>query len=150
MVTSITPQPPVPADVADLVGWVGIGASLLTLVAFVCWASYRAARHHDPLPLVVVVGSGALCALNEPIVDVLGALWRATDLPGPSIETMRSVPAGFVIPGWVIFFGAPTYLVYRLLSRGWRPRRLGRLYVLFMLIDVAAQVPAAALHVSTY
>jgi hypothetical protein len=150
MVTSTVPQPPIHTDVADAVGWVGIGASLLALVAFVCWASYRAARHRDPLPLVVVVGSGALCALNEPIADVLGALWLSTDLPGPSIETLRSVPAGFVVPGWVIFFGAPAYLVFRLLSRGWCPSRLWRLYVLFMLADVAAQVPAAALDVSTY
>lgn len=84
----------------------------------VIYAVVRAVRDRDALPVAACVGA-AVCALNEPIYDILGKLVYA-QVPDAYVAYEafgREIPWTLVI-GYVPWVGLVPYLVYRLMARG--------------------------------
>lgn len=80
------------------------------------WAIYAGARKHNWIPLLVI-GSGLLCSLVEPMLDVLGHLRWANDLPVAFSNFGIDIP-WLIPPCYAAFLGLESYFVYYLLKKG--------------------------------
>lgn len=74
-------------------------------------------RRRSALPLVMLA-SGLLAVGCEPVVDNLGAVWYPTDNPMVSYTAMGVPQPLFLQLGYPLFWGAITYLWFRLLADG--------------------------------
>jgi hypothetical protein len=81
-----------------------------------------AVRRRDPLPVAACLGA-LLCAMNEPIFDVLGKIVYAQNHPVAFTALGRSTP-WFLVIGYVPWVGLLPYLIARGMADGWSRRRL--------------------------
>jgi hypothetical protein len=106
------PDPPVlVSSFSPAVMLAFFGATALAAVGLACyWAVIR----HDALPIVTCLGA-VLCALNEPIFDVLGKITYAENNPMAFTAFDREIP-WFLVIGYIAWVG-----LFRTSSRdGWR------------------------------
>jgi len=80
------------------------------------YAVVLAVRRRDPLPVVVCVGA-LVCALNEPIYDLLGLIVYAGNHPMAFTAFGRSVP-WFLVVGYLPWVGLLPYLISRAMHSG--------------------------------
>ncbi|MHB8694358.1 MAG: hypothetical protein ACYDHH_24225 [Solirubrobacteraceae bacterium] len=119
--TSIAPPPVFESGASPslmLIVW-----GLLALAAF-CYAVLLAVRNRDVLPVAACIGA-LICALNEPIYDILGKLVYAHAPSGYIAYTAfgRHIPWSLVI-GYLPWVGLVPYLLSRLMARGISRSRL--------------------------
>jgi hypothetical protein len=116
------PSPPVfhsPISPAAMLAVFGVFAA-----ASVVAATVLGARRRDPLPLAACVGA-LVCALNEPIYDILGKLVYA-HVPSSYVAYTafgRHIPWSLVI-GYVPWVGLVPYLLSRAMATGITRNRL--------------------------
>jgi hypothetical protein len=120
MTPRILPAPaPFQSSADPLVLLIVWGALALAAVGVAVWL---AVRRHDVLPVFACVGA-LICALNEPIYDVLGNLsYARTPYVAYSIWG-RDIPWTLVI-GYVPWVGLMPYLLMRAMAARWPRRRL--------------------------
>jgi hypothetical protein len=135
------PAPPAVALVATIVPAV----CLLALLAY----AVRERRRSGPM-LVALLAGGTLCAVNEPIVDVLGKVHlRERDGVIAFHELGRAVPL------WALFFtglfwGGQVYLFYRLLNSNPSPKRYWQVYGGVFFSAIVLELPSTAFGLYDY
>lgn len=142
------PRPPLQAVVpatAQTVADVAWGALALICLAYVV-AEWR--RTRSPLPLVLLIG-GAIAYLNEPIVDAMGLVWH------PRLNQERVLNTLGPLPLWglfcyIVFFGAGTYVLFRLMRRGVARRQFWAGAAGLMTINLAIEIPLLPTHLYYY
>jgi hypothetical protein len=102
----IAPPPTIVSSInTDIVLAVfAVAAALAAIVAV-----RLAIAHRDALPVAVCVGS-LVCALNEPIYDILGKIVYASNNPMAYVAFGRAVP-WFLVLGYVPWVGLAPYLI---------------------------------------
>jgi hypothetical protein len=106
-------------------------------------------RGEGPVLLLCIAG-GAIAAVFEPIVDVLGLVFFPRQGSWIAFETMgRPVPLliAFVYPWYV---GGQGYLAYRLFRRGIDRRGVFNLWAIFFAVNIALETPGLIANVYTY
>jgi hypothetical protein len=106
-------------------------------------------RREGPVLLLCLLG-GAVAAVFEPIVDVLGLVFFPRQGSWIAFETMgRPVPLliAFVYPWYV---GGQGYLAYRLFKRGIDRQGVFRLWAIFFAVNIALETPGLIANVYTY
>jgi hypothetical protein len=106
-------------------------------------------RGEGPVLLLCLAG-GAIAAVFEPIVDVLGLVFFPRQGSWVAFETMgRPVPLliAFVYPWYV---GGQGYLAYRLFARGIDRLGVFRLWAIFFAVNIALESPGLIANVYTY
>lgn len=88
---------------------------LLALVAF-AYALVMAVRLRDAVPVLVCLGS-LLCAFNEPIYDILGAITYADDHAVAYTLMGREIP-WFLVVGYLPWVGVAPWVLSRLMAGG--------------------------------
>ncbi|OXR45166.1 hypothetical protein B7C42_03124 [Nocardia cerradoensis] len=91
-------------------------------VVALIYAVVVAGRRRDPLPVASCFGA-LLCALNEPIFDVLGKIVYAQNHWMAFAALGRSIP-WFLVIGYVPWVGLLPYLIARGMADGWSRRKL--------------------------
>lgn len=94
----------------------------LTAVVSLGVATVWAIRRHDPVPVASCIGA-AICALNEPIFDVLGKIVYADNNVMAFSAFGRDIPL-FLVIGYIAWVGLLPYVIARWMQAGWPPRRL--------------------------
>ncbi|MDN2495459.1 hypothetical protein FHY52_01845 [Nocardia nova] len=90
--------------------------------AALVYGAIIAVRRRDPLPVAACLGA-LLCALNEPIFDVLGKIVYAQNHPVAFTAMGRSTP-WFLVIGYVPWVGLLPYVIARGMATGWSRTRL--------------------------
>lgn len=109
-------EPPREATAPDFAGTytIVIGAMLAVGVGL---CAIDGVRRRTLLPILMLI-SGLITVTCEPVVDNLGAVWYPTDNPMVSYTAMGVPQPLFLQLGYPLFWGAITYLWYRLLAGG--------------------------------
>jgi hypothetical protein len=117
---------------AMLIGW-----CVLALTAFAI-AAVLAVRNRDLLPVAACVGA-LICALNEPIYDVLANLVYA-ETPHTAYHAFgRDIPWTLVV-GYVAWVGLVPYVLSRMMVAGVSRLRLHQVAVGLILSVAAAEI----------
>lgn len=98
----------------------GVFGALVTAAAIV--AVVWAARLKDPLPVACCVGA-MVCALNEPIYDILGKIVYASDHAMAFTAIGRDIP-WFLVIGYLPLVGLLPYAISRMMAAGVSRARL--------------------------
>ena len=118
----------------------------IVVAGFVLYALRDTIKHRSPLALMLLLG-GAICYLNEPIVDVLGLVWHPRPNQWIALETFGPVPLwGLGI--YIVFFGGMTLALYRQAQRGITRKAFWIGVLAFFIVDIAAELPL--IHLGLY
>jgi hypothetical protein len=115
-----------------------------TAIAAVGLAGYWAFTRRDALPIVTCV-SAVICALNEPIFDILGKITYAENNPIAFTAFGRSIP-WFLVVGYIAWVGLFPYVIAGWMAAGWSKRRLYLVSVLGLLSVVGTEVVNRFVH----
>jgi hypothetical protein len=115
-----------------------------TAVAALGLACYWAFTRRDALPIVTCL-SAAVCALNEPIFDILGKITYAENNPIAFTAFGRAIP-WFLVVGYIAWVGLFPYVIAGWMAAGWSKRRLYLVSVLGMLSVVGTEVVNRFVH----
>ncbi|MHB8693940.1 MAG: hypothetical protein ACYDHH_22095 [Solirubrobacteraceae bacterium] len=143
------PQPPVHDVMPKTAEWLFTAALLaMTCIALVIAVRQLAVRK-DPLLLYCVIG-GALGALFEPIVDVLGMCFlKEHGAIGTYTYLGRTIPL-YLLFAYPWYNGGLAYLYYRLMQRGVSTRTLFALWAATGVADVLEETPGILAHTYLY
>jgi hypothetical protein len=149
MLLAAIPQPPIQEAMPKTAEWLFTAAlALMTGIALVIAARQLVARK-DPLLLYCVVG-GALGALFEPIVDVLGQCFlKEHGAIGTYTYLGRTIPL-YLLFAYPWYNGGLAYLYYRLMQRGVSTRTLFLLWAATGVADVLEETPGILAHTYLY
>lgn len=119
-----------------------------TAVAALGLACYWAFTRRDALPIVTCL-SAAVCALNEPIFDILGKITYAENNPIAFTAFGRAIP-WFLVVGYIAWVGLFPYVIAGWMAAGWSKRRLYLVSVLGVLSVVGTEVVNRFVHAWKY
>jgi hypothetical protein len=105
-------------------------------------------RTRSPLPIVVLAG-GAIAYLNEPIVDLLGLVWHPRPHQERVLNTFGPLPLWGLFC-YVVFFGAGTYVILKLIRRGVTRRQFWSGVGGLMGVNLAIELPLLPTHLYSY
>jgi len=120
---------------------------LLALVGF-AYALLMAVRLRDAVPVLVCVGS-LLCAFNEPIYDILGAITYADDHAVAFTLMGREIP-WFLVAGYLPWVGVTPWVISRSMAAGLSRRAMHVLAAGSFLSVVVVEALGTSLHAWTY
>jgi hypothetical protein len=107
-----------------------------------------AARLRDPLPVILCVGA-LICALNEPIYDILGKIVYADDHTVAYTAFGRDIPL-FLVVGYIPWVGLMPWLLARAIGAGISRRRLHVIAGLTFLSVAVVETLGTSLNAWTY
>ena len=123
-------------------------ASLISLLLFGAWTLYLCWKAKSPVLLLILMG-GALCYLQEPIMDHLGAVWYPTINQVPTIlHAFNCYIPLWVLPGYGLFVGALSVVLYRKLDAGMTVKQLWIFNFIIWGADIMLELPG--LNLGTY
>ncbi|GAA4736842.1 hypothetical protein GCM10023199_12750 [Actinomycetospora chibensis] len=145
----ILPSPP-DFSAGPIAGWFfTLYAGAAVIIIALVWATYTGFRKHNWLPLILI-GGGFLCSLLEPMLDLLGHLRWANDLPF-FVFTNFGIDIPLLIPFcYAAFLGLEPYFVYLVLKRGVTVKQLFMVYAVCGLTDAVMETPGLLLNVYEY
>jgi len=127
-------------------GFFFVAGAAAVLVALP-WAIYAGARKGNWIPLLVI-GSGFLCSLVEPMLDFLGHLRWARDLPGPAFVNFGIEIPYLIPPCYAAFLGLEAYFCYFMLRKGITVKQCFLVFAVGGLTD--AIMETIGLNLNTY
>jgi hypothetical protein len=148
-VTGVIAQPPI-HDLMPKIAEVVFTAALAVMTClFVVIAVRQLVVRKDPLLLYCVIG-GALSALFEPIVDVLGQCFlKEHGAIGTYTYLGRTIPL-YLLFAYPWYNGGLAYLYSRLMRRGVTTRTLFALWAATGVADVLEETPGILAHTYLY
>lgn len=93
-----------------------LGAFGAVALASAVYAIYLAVKRRDFVPVVVCIGA-LICALNEPIYDILGKIVYADNHPMAYTYFGREIP-WFLVVGYLPWVGLLPYIIARAMRDG--------------------------------
>ncbi len=143
---------PAPSDFSagPFVGWfftlyAGLGIVSIATI----WALYVGFKKKNWLPLLLL-GGGLVCSLLEPMLDLLGHLHWANDLPF-FVFTNFGIAIPLLIPFcYAAFFGLEPYFIYLLFKRGVTVKQVMFMYLVSGLSDAIMETPGLLMHAYKY
>jgi len=143
---------PSPSDFSagHFAGWFfTLYAGLLVVSIALVWALWTGLKNRNWLPLMLVFG-GFLCSLLEPMLDLLGHLRWANDLPF-YVFTNFGIQIPLLIPFcYAAFLGLEPYFIYLLFKRGLNVKQVMLVYLIAGMTDAIMETPGLLLHVYQY
>lgn len=141
---------PAPLVASDFEGWFYTsGALCLVLLVALPWTLRRVREHHDWLPLLAL-GSGTLASLVEPLLDLVGHVRWAQNLPGPAFVAF-GIDIPLLIPCcYALFMGMEAYWVCAIIRRGATTGQLFRLFAVVAASDAIMEHPGLITGVYEY
>lgn len=122
-------------------------AGALAIFIALPWAISRVLRYRDWLPLTII-GSGFICSLVEPMLDLLGHLRWARDLPVAFTNFGIDIP--WLIPFcYAAFLGLEAYFVYLVFKHGATVKQI-MLMVFPICIMTDAVMETVGLNLNVY
>ena len=91
-------------------------AGAAAVLAALPWAMYAGVKKSNWIPLIVII-SGFLCSLLEPMLDTLGHLQWASNLPVAFTNFGIDIPM-LIPPCYAAFLGLESYFCYYLFTKG--------------------------------
>ncbi|KAA0233898.1 MAG: hypothetical protein JJLCMIEE_01113 [Acidimicrobiales bacterium] len=137
-----------PVVVCEIAPWIVLVAFGSLSAAAAGWAVVLAERERDPLPVAACVGA-LVCALNEPIYDLLGNITYAQNHPMAFNALGRDIP-WFLVLGYLPWVGLLPYLVARRMAAGVSRRSLHLLALVSALSVVAVELAGTAVGAWAY
>jgi hypothetical protein len=143
---------PSPSDFSAgaFAGWFfTIYAGLLVVSIALIWAIWTGFKNRNWLPLMLIFG-GFLCSLCEPMLDFLGHLRWANDLPFYVFSNF-GIDIPLLIPFcYAAFLGLEPYFIYLLFKRGVTVKQVMFIYLIAALSDAIMETPGLLMHVYQY
>ena len=143
---------PSPSDFSAgaFAGWFfTIYAGLLIVSIALIWAIWTGFKNRNWLPLMLIFG-GFLCSLCEPMLDFLGHLRWANDLPFYVFSNF-GIDIPLLIPFcYAAFLGLEPYFIYLLFKRGVTVKQVMFIYLIAGLSDAIMETPGLLMHVYQY
>jgi hypothetical protein len=125
--------------------WAG---ALVVLVA-VPWALLAFKRRRDWLPLLAL-GWGFITSLGEPMLDHVGHLRWADNLPGPAFTNFGLHIPALIPPCYALFMGLEAYWIFTIVQRGIGKRQFMLLFAACGISDAIMEHPGLAMHTYEY
>lgn len=116
-------------------------------------AAWLALRRWMPGERALVVSAmlgGAVASLLEPLVDHLGLVFFAPEGQWTMLRLYGRVTPWFILPCFVWYLGGQALLTLWLMRKGMTMKRLFTVYGLYVLTNVAMEIPAIAAGVYAY
>jgi hypothetical protein len=143
---------PSPSDFSagPFAGWFfTLYAGLAVVSVAVIWALYVGFKKSNLLPMLLI-GGGFLCSLCEPMLDMLGHLRWANDLPFYVFSNF-GIDIPLLIPFcYAAFLGLEPYFIYLLFKRGVTVKQVMFMYLIAGLSDAVMETPGLLLKVYEY
>jgi hypothetical protein len=114
----------------------------------VIYAIFRAVRLRDAVPILVCLGA-MICALNEPIFDILGKITYADDNPTLYSAMGRDIPV-FLVIGYIPWVGLIPWVLARKIKDGLSRRAMHVIAVSSFLSVVVVETLGTSLEAWTY
>jgi hypothetical protein len=112
------------------------------------YAVYAAIRRRDILPVAACIGA-LICALNEPIYDLLGKIVYASDHTIAYSAFDRDIPL-FLVVGYLPWVGLLPYLISRMMRAGVARSRLHAIALASFASVVVVETLGTSLDAWTY
>jgi hypothetical protein len=125
--------------------WAG---ALVVLIALP-WAVLAVKRRGDWLPLLAL-GAGAITSLGEPMLDHVGHLRWADNLPGPAFSNFGLHVPALIPPCYMLFMGLEAYWIYSIIQRGINKRQFFLMFAAVAVSDAIMEHPGLAMHTYEY
>ncbi len=113
LLSALAEPPATTSDVSPTVVLAVFGTLAACAFAYAVWV---AVRERDWLPVAVCMGA-LLCALNEPIYDLLGKIVYASDHATAYSAFDRDIPV-FLVVGYLPWVGLLPFLISRMMRAG--------------------------------
>jgi hypothetical protein len=148
MPPNILPSPP-DFSASPLAIWIFffIAGAAVVLVALP-WAIRAAVKDRHWMPLISI-GGGFLCSLLEPMLDLLGHLRWANNLPTAFTNFGIDVP-WLIPPCYAAFLGLESYFCYYMLSRGITVKQCYMVFGVGIVTDAIMETVGLNLHIYEY
>jgi hypothetical protein len=131
-------------------GWLFTAyAGALVVLLALPWALRVRYKRGDPLPLLML-GAGAITSLGEPMLDHVGHLRWAENLPGPAFSNFGLHIPALIPPCYMLFMGLEAYWIYTMIQRGITKRQFGLMAIAVGLSDAIMEHPGLAMHTYQY
>jgi hypothetical protein len=144
----ILPSPP-PFGAPGWAIWVFFFvAGAAAVLAALPWSLYAGFAKRNWLPLIVIV-SGFLCSLSEPMLDLLGHLRWANNLPTAFTNFGIDVP-WLIPPCYAAFLGLESYFCYYMLRRGITVNQCVMVWAVGGVTDAIMETVGLNLHIYEY
>ncbi len=112
------------------------------------WAIYAGTRKQNWIPLLVII-SGFLTSLSEPMLDMLGHLRWANNLPVAFTNFGIDVP-WLIPPCYAAFLGLESYFVYYMLKKGITRKQCLMVWAVGGLTDAIMETVGLNLNIYEY
>ena len=142
------PAPPVDMVMPAINTTVAI-ANFVLLAIVTVFVAREARRTRSRIPLLILLGA-ALASLQEPIYDIVGAVWYPERGTIAYIRAFNvSIPL-WLIPGYAWYIGGLGNFMYCRMRPGAGRRPLWQYYFLFWLANFALEMPGLNLGIYRY
>jgi len=113
------------------------------------WSLYESRRTQTLLPLMIMIGA-ALSAFEEPIFDIVGAVWYPEHGQTPFFRAFNVSISMWLIPAYGWYIGGLGNLMYRKIGAGLTMSQLVMYYFLFWGANLALELPGLNLGIYQY
>jgi hypothetical protein len=124
-------------------------AGLIVIVFALPWAFMAWKRRGDLLP-ILALGAGAITSLGEPMLDHVGHLRWAENLPGPAFSNFGLDIPILIPPCYMLFMGLEAYWIFMYIQRGITVKQFFMMFAACGITDAIMENPGLAMHAYEY
>jgi hypothetical protein len=124
-------------------------AGAMVVLLALPWAFNCIRKRRDYLPLLTLC-AGAITSLGEPMLDHVGHLRWADNLPGPAFSNFGLHIPALIPPCYMLFMGLEAYWIYTMIQRGINKRQFMWMGAAVGLSDAIMEHPGLAMHTYEY
>lgn len=119
-------------------------------IVVVAWLALRRWMPGEGTLVLSALIGGGVASLLEPMVDHLGLVFFAPEGQWTMLRTFGRVTPWFILPCFIWYTGGQALFTLHLMRRGLTMTRLFALYGIYVLTNVAMEIPAIAAGVYGY
>jgi hypothetical protein len=147
MLDNQIPLPPVEMVMPPINTFVAV-ANFVLLIGVTVWVAMESRRTRSAVPLLILAGA-ALTSLQEPIYDIVGAVWYPDHGTVAYIRAFNvSIPI-WLIPGYAWYIGGLGNYMVKIVRQG-VTRPLWQYYFVFWVANFALEMPGLNLGIYRY
>jgi hypothetical protein len=124
-------------------------AGALVVCLALPWAFKAVVKRKDYLPILTLC-AGAITSLGEPMLDHVGHLRWAENLPGPAFSNFGLHIPALIPPCYMLFMGLEAYWIYLMIKRGINHKQFLQMAAACGISDAIMEHPGLAMHTYEY